>query len=292
MKRSRVPKGLSTYPYITPAVLTMFAIFVIPLCDLIVFSFAQVNLIGTISKFVGLENYQVLTSKGFINSLSITIVWVLLGLTGIMVIGTIIALALNKPIPGRGFLRAVVIIPWVIPHVFAGTMWAWVFNSNSGIINNLLMQLHLIQKPISFLGADLALYTVIFIRIWKGIPFLVMSELSALQTISKDVEEAAMIDGSTGVHYFFHITLPLLKSVMVMSGTILMAWSITIFDLVYVITAGGPLKRTEIMSIFIYKQAFINNRMGTAAAVAVFTMIVVSIIAFFLMRKNIKENAL
>lgn len=115
---------------------------------------------------------------------------------------------------------------------------------------------------------------------------------SILSTCRLSGGEAALIDGSTGLHYFFHMTFPLLKSVLMMSGTILMAWSFTIFDLVYVITAGGPLNKTNLISIMIYKQAFVNNKMGTASAIAIFTMAFVSMIAFFLMRKNIKENSL
>ena len=205
-------------------------------------------------------------------------------------VGTTLALALNKPIPGRGIFRTIVIIPWVIPHVFAGTMWSWVLNSTNGIVNTVLLDLGLVSTPVSFLGADLALATVIFIRIWKGVPFLVMSLLSALQTIPSEVEEAAKLDGALGWKYFAYITLPLLKPVMVMSGTILMAWSFTIFDLVYVITAGGPLNVTELLSITIYKKAFINGDMGGAAAIAIFTMLFVSIIAFFLMKHNAKED--
>lgn len=290
--KSRVGRGKSAYLYVAPAVFIILAIFIIPLVNLMIFSLSQTSLIGVITKWVGLDNYKILTSSSFLNSLKITVIWVVSGIAGIMVIGTALALSLNKPIPGRGFLRAVVIIPWVIPHVFAGTMWAWVFNSNSGILNTLLLKTGIITAPISFLGPDLALATVIFIRIWKGVPFLVMSELAALQAIPKSVEEAALIDGSTGLHYFFHMTFPLLKSVLMMSGTILMAWSFTIFDLVYVITAGGPLNKTNLISIMIYKQAFVNNRMGTASAIAIFTMAFVSMIAFFLMRKNIKENSL
>lgn len=212
------------------------------------------------------------------------------GILGIFIIGTALALALNKKIPGRSFFRTIIIIPWVIPHVFAGTMWSWVLNSSNGIVNNILLELGVIEQPISFLGADLALATVIFIRIWKGVPFLVMSLLSALQTIPYEVEEAAKLDGAIGWRHFCYITMPLLKPVMIMSGTILMAWSFTIFDLVYVITGGGPLNVTELLSITIYKKAFINGDMGGAAAIAIFTMAFVSIIAFFLMKKNAEEE--
>ena len=120
---------------------------------------------------------------------------------------------------------------------------------------------------------------------------LSMSLLSALQTIPYEVEEAAKLDGAIGWRHFCYITMPLLKPVMIMSGTILMAWSFTIFDLVYVITGGGPLNVTELLSITIYKKAFINGDMGGAAAIAIFTMAFVSIIAFFLMKKNAEEEA-
>lgn len=284
-KRNKLP-----YIYLIPAVVIIVAIFAIPLFNLLWYSFAKVDLIGNFRGWVGLKNYEYLLTPEFGKTLVRTLIWVVCGIAGIFLVGTTLALALNKPIPGRGFFRTVVIIPWVIPHVFAGTMWSWVLNSSNGIVNTILLSLGIINQPISFLGADLALATVIFIRIWKGVPFLVMSLLSALQTIPSEVEEAARLDGALGLKYFWHITLPLLKPVMIMSGTILMAWSFTIFDLVYVITGGGPLNVTELLSITIYKKAFINSDLGGAAAIAIFTMIFVSIIAFFLMRHNAKEE--
>ena len=289
MKLKRKRKALP-YIFLIPAIFIIFAIFAIPLVNLLWYSFAKVDLIGQFQWWAGLNNYRYLFTSAFAATLGRTMIWVVCGIAGIFVVGTTLALALNKPIPGRGIFRTIVIIPWVIPHVFAGTMWSWVLNSTNGIVNTVLLDLGLVSTPVSFLGADLALATVIFIRIWKGVPFLVMSLLSALQTIPSEVEEAAKLDGALGWKYFAYITLPLLKPVMVMSGTILMAWSFTIFDLVYVITAGGPLNVTELLSITIYKKAFINGDMGGAAAIAIFTMLFVSIIAFFLMKHNAKED--
>ncbi|MCC2256260.1 sugar ABC transporter permease [Ruminococcus sp. CLA-AA-H200] len=289
MKKTK-KKNVLPYIYLTPAVIIIIAIFAIPLINLLWYSFARVDLIGNFQNWVGLKNYEYLLTDDFAATLIRTLLWVIFGITGIFIVGTTLALALNKPIPGRGFFRTVIIIPWVIPHVFAGTMWSWVLNSSNGIVNIVLMNLGLIEQPISFLGQHLAFPTVVFIRIWKGVPFLVMSLLSALQTIPSDVEEAAKLDGAIGLKYFRHITLPLLRPVMVMSGTILMAWSFTIFDLVYVITGGGPLNVTELLSITIYKKAFINSDLGGAAAIAIFTMVFVSIIAFFLMKHNAKEE--
>ena len=288
--RPKHRKNVLPYIFLTPAMIIIIVIFAIPLINLLWYSFAKVDLIGNFRSWTGLDNYKYLFTPAFIQTLTRTLIWVVCGIAGIFFVGTILALALNKPIPGRSFFRTIVIIPWVIPHVFAGTMWCWVLNSSNGIINTLLLDLGIVDTPISFLGAEMALGTVIFIRIWKGVPFLVMSLLSALQTIPAEVEEAAKLDGALGLKYFWHITLPLLRPVMVMSGTILMAWSFTIFDLVYVITQGGPLNATELLSITIYKKAFINSDMGGAAAIAIFTMVFVSIIAFFLMKHNGKET--
>lgn len=283
-------KNALPYLFLAPAIFVIIAIFAIPLVNLLWYSFAKVDLIGNFRSWAGFSNYKYLFTEAFAQTMVRTLIWVVFGIAGIFVVGTALALALNKPIPGRGFFRAVVIIPWVIPHVFAGTMWSWVLNSTNGIVNTLLLEIGLIKQPISFLGPDFALATVIFIRIWKGVPFWVMSLLSALQTIPFEVEEAAKLDGAVGLRYFWHITLPLLRPVMIMSGTILMAWSFTIFDLIYVITGGGPLNATELLSITIYKKAFINADLGGASAIAIFTMVFVSIIAFFLMKHNAKEE--
>lgn len=289
-KAKRTKRTFLPYLFLIPAVAVILVIIAIPLFNLFGYSFAKVNLIGDFQKWVGWSNYKFLLTPAFWGTMKRTMIWVIGGLCGILFVGTVLALCLNKPIPGRGLLRTLVIIPWVIPHVFAGTMWSWVLNSTSGIVNAILLQIGAIETPISFLGVQHALATVIFIRIWKGVPFLVMSLLSALQTIPSEVEEAALLDGSAGFRYFWHITLPLLRPVLIMSSTILMAWSFTIFDLVYVITAGGPLNATELLSITIYKKAFINGDMGGAAAIAVFTMIFVSLLALFIMRRNRQVN--
>lgn len=278
------------YIYILPALLVIIFVLGIPLINLIRYSFTDVTLVGNIKKWVGLKNYRYLLTPEFFNTLSTTIIWVVFGLIGIFVVGIILSLCLNKPIPGRGIMRAIIIVPWVIPHVFAGTMWLWAFDSSSGIINSMLLKLGLISEPISFLGPNLALLSVIFVRIWKGVPFLVMNLLAGLQTIPQEVEEAAKIDGAIGMKYFLYIILPMMKPVLIMSGTILTAWSLTIFDLVYVMTRGGPLNKTRLISIDIYEKAFVNLNLGQACAIAVFTMLFILPITRFLMKKSIGSS--
>lgn len=288
-KRRRA--GLSSaapYAYIAPSVLIILVILGIPLLNLIWYSFAKVSIVGQLQKWVGLSNYGYLFSKQFAQTLGRTGIWVVFGMAGMFVIGMILSLCLNKPMPGRGFLRAAVIVPWVIPHVFSATMWMWVFDSQNGLLNNILKALGLIDQSIGFFSVGTAMATVIWIRIWKGTPFIIMSMLSAMQAIPSELEEAAQLDGATGAKYFWKVMLPLLKPVLLMSGIILLAWSITTFDIIYVTTAGGPLGATEIISISIFNEAFVKHNLGRSSAIAIFTMIVVSFAGYFLMRKNMK----
>lgn len=287
-KQSRL-KALQPYKYLTPAVIFLGIVFGIPLINTAVYAFADVNIMEGIQKWVGFKNFTFLTDSGFWDTIKRTLIWVVCGVTGIFIYAMAVSLALNKPIPGRGFFRIVVIIPWLIPHAFAGTIWTWMLNSNSGFVNMLLMKSGIIDEPVSFFGESLAMATVIFIRIWKGSPFLIMSLLSAFQTIPEEVEEAAKIDGAGKIRYFINILIPMIKPVLVSSGIILTAWTITIFDIVYVLTGGGPSNATNILSIAIYKSAFIENKLGVASAMSFVTMLVLAVIGYFQMKAQ-NEN--
>ena len=276
------------YRYILPAVVFLTIIFGIPLINMIWYAFADVDIMSGFKEWVGFKNFSFLVDPEFRKTLLRTLIWVIFGVTGIFIYGMSVALALNKPIPGRNLFRILVIIPWLIPHAFAGTIWTWMLNSNTGLVNAVLMKTGLVSQPVSFLGEELAMATVIFIRIWKGAPFLIMSLLSAFQTIPVEVEEAATIDGAGKIQYFRKVMVPLLKPVLVSSGIILTAWTITIFDIVYIITKGGPSHATEILSISIYNKAFIDNDLGASAAISLFAMIFIIVLGYLQMRSQNK----
>lgn len=287
MKKMR--KKLNAYKYILPAFILLLLVFGLPLINTVIYAFADVNIMSGIKGWVGLKNFSYLSDPQFHATVMRTIVWVVFGVAGIFIYAMAVSLALYKPIPGRKFFRIIVIIPWLIPHAFAGTIWTWLLNSNTGLVNSILVSWGIVKEPISFFGEQLAMATVIFIRIWKGAPFLIMSLLAAFQTIPVDVEEAARIDGAGKVRYFRSILLPLLKPVLVTSGIILLAWTITIFDIVYILTKGGPSHATEIMSIMIYNKAFVENDLGASAAISVLCMMVVGVLGYFQMRAQNRE---
>lgn len=232
-------------------------------------SLHKASLIGGISYFVGLRNYARLFSYDFLEILWRTAIWVLLSVSISMALGTIGALLLNKDVPLRSLLRALVYIPWVVPESLLAILWKWFINPSYGMINNILIKLGLIQEGISFLRYNTALYAAIAMRVWRATPFVVISVLAGLQSIPNHVMEAADIDGANGLQKFFYVTLPLLRPVLVTSSTLLIIWSTVIFDMLYVLTGGGPAEATTTLPLAIFVQGFEKYHIGSASAMAV-----------------------
>lgn len=202
------------YLYLLPTIVLFVFILAVPLFNLFKYSLGDSNIIQGFKEWNSFENFKYLGSPKFLSSVWVTVIYVFFGVLGVVLCGTIVSLALDKPIPGRGAFRAVAIIPWVVPQAFAASMWSWVVNAQFGFINQLLRSLGLIQDNLSFLSENTALATVIIVRIWQGTPFVIISLLAALQTIPEDIQEAADLDGVTAWQRFRFITLPFIKPVL------------------------------------------------------------------------------
>jgi multiple sugar transport system permease protein len=270
---------IEPYIFIIPTIVIFLLVLLIPMINLFIFSLGDSNIIQGYTRWNNFENFKYLLDPKFFRTLLVTILWLIGSVIGMMIFGMLVSLALNKPIKGRGFFRAMIIIPWIIPHAFAASMWGWVLNPQFGLLNQLLVQLNIVDSPVSFLSEKTALITVTMIRIWQGTPFIIMSLLAALQTIPVDVEEAALMDGTNGFQKFWYITLPHLKPILKSTGLIISAWTLQIFDTVYVLTGGGPAKATQIIAIEIYQKAFLESDLGAAAAIAIFTIIIIAVIS-------------
>lgn len=273
--------NIEPYLFIGPTVLLFIFVLALPLINVIWFSLGDSNIIQGFKAWNGFENFSYLAGGRFIKSLGVTFVYVVFGVAGIVVFGLLASLALNKPMPFVGVFRSIAIIPWIVPHAFAASMWSWVLNSQFGFLNQLLMKLRLISEPISFLSDGTALPTVIMVRIWQGTPFMIISLLAALQTIPSDIDEAADLDGASLWQKFRYITLPYLKPVLLTSTLIVTAWTIQIFDTVYIMTGGGPARQTQLVALEIYNKAFLDYDLGTASAIALVVLVVVGAIGFF-----------
>ena len=192
------------YLYLLPTIVLFVFILAVPLFNLFKYSLGDSNIIQGFKEWNSFENFKYLGSPKFLSSVWVTVIYVFFGVLGVVLCGTIVSLALDKPIPGRGAFRAVAIIPWVVPQAFAASMWSWVVNAQFGFINQLLRSLGLIQDNLSFLSENTALATVIIVRIWQGTPFVIISLLAALQTIPEDIQEAADLDGADHHHLDRH----------------------------------------------------------------------------------------
>lgn len=281
-------KGIPYY-FILPTVVLFIFILAVPLVNLVRYSLGDSNIIEGYTEWNDFANYKYLITPSFLQSALITIIWVVGSVGGMVFFGMIVSLSLNKPMKGRGIFRALAIIPWVVPHVFAATMWKWVVHPDFGFINQLLLKLNIINEPIGFLSESYALVTVIIVGIWQGTPFIIITLLAALQTIPEELEEAAELDGANIFQKFRFITLPHISSILVISTLLVSAWTIQIFDIIYIMTNGGPADSTKILAVDMYQKAFVESDLGVASAIGIALLLVVTLLSFYNLKKR-SEN--
>ncbi|GIK42545.1 MAG: sugar ABC transporter permease [Chloroflexota bacterium] len=266
--------------FLPTAVITGTIVLLPILYTLILSLFSQNPLVGS-SAFVGLDNYGELLQdpvfwlafrNGIIYASGSTIVSTVVGIGA--------ALLLNEAFWGRGFLRGVVIFPYIVPSIVVVFIWKFMFNSR-GVVNDILTQAGILGEFIPWLGDQrFAMITVILISAWAWFPFATVSFLAALQNIPTVIYEAAAIDGAGSWRRFIALTLPLLTPVLIVVILIRSIWAFRNFDMIWLLTGGGPLNSTYILPIMAYQEAFGKFRMGYATAIATSLMIFLSLLAF------------
>jgi multiple sugar transport system permease protein len=270
----------SGYRYVAPALGLLGGVALFPLLYVIYLSFFRRLLIFDISKFVGLENYRfLLQDDRFWNALQNTAYFTGLSVSAQILLGLGIALLLNRSFAGKDWVRALILIPWVIPTVVSARMWEWVYNPEFGILN------FLIGAKINWLGTPrLALHAAIFADVWKTTPFVVILLLAGLQVIPRELYQAARVDGAGTWASFRRITLPLLMPVLLVALVFrtLDAWRV--FDVIYVLTGGGPANTTETLSLYAYKMLFQTLQFGYGSALSVVTFLCAGGITLFFLK--------
>ncbi len=263
------------YLFIAPAAIVIAALVVYPIINGIYISFFNTNLVNK-WEFTGLQHYlKALVDQDFRESIFRTFIFTFWVVIGHFVIGFIIASLVNRPLKGRAFFRGLLIMPWIFPDVVVALLWKWIFNTQNGILNALLINFGLTDTAVSWLGsASTAMGCVVFVSIWKGYPLVMVQLLAGIQTISDDLYEAAKIDGANAVQRFRYVTVPSLKPII---STVLIldtVWVFKQFTLVYLQTQGGPGSATMVSAIEIYKRAFNYFEFGYASAESVFILII------------------
>lgn len=273
------------YLLITPAIIMVLALSLYPLFRGIYLSFLDYNLVrqfdSNFNTFAGLKNYRdIFQNEIFIKSIVNTIKWTVVNVVVQLFMAMLLALALNQKLRGRGIYRTLILVPWAVPASIAAMTFTFLYNANVGIINILAQKLGLITESVSWLGnVGPAFWCVVFVAIWKGIPFQMIFILAALQGISGDVYESAQIDGASRWKTFWRITLPIIKEQVAISTILNLIGIVSSFNTIWLMTRGGPLYSTEIIYTFAYREAFINHNFGTASAASVILFVFMVVIS-------------
>ena len=276
--RSRI---LFVWLLITPAALFMFLIVGWPLLETIRLSFTNAGLGG--EQYIGWENYEkLLNNRKYPGIVGRTFYWMFLSVMLKMVIGTAGALLLNAKILGRSAFRVMVMPPWIVPMAIGCIGWLWLYNGHFGILSGVLMRLGIIDGPFEFLAYKTsAFFSAVVTDVWIGTPMVAIFILAAMQSVSEDLYEAAYVDGASRWYRFRRITIPQIMPVIVTMSLVSAIWTFNSFEIIWILTEGGPRGATTTMIIDTYKMAIANYKFGYGATRAL--MVVMSLALFSLL---------
>ena len=262
--------------FVMPLMLWLAFSICIPLYIAIELSFFDIKIIGTEGKFVGFKNYvKSISSSKFPKVLTNSVFWVLANAVTQTFFAFIIALTLNKNFKGVKIATNWIILSFIIPTVVIVVIWKLMLSSSSGLVNSLLIQFHLIEKPIGFFSSSKSAFiSLVLINSWRWSPFLSLIILSGLKSINQEIYDASKIDGTSFFSELFYVTLPQLKGVLFVLGLVGTLLSFNVFDIIWLITKGGPSSATTTLPLLIYETAFTKFRLSQAAALSVITSII------------------
>ena len=270
----------TAYLFNLPLIIVSLAFIFLPVAGTIITSmFRDVTFLP--GKFSLFSNYErMLSDPHFWQSTVFTLIFVLVSVSLELILGLIFALLLNETIPGRGFLRVAILIPWAIPVAISARIWQLIYHFDYGLLNFIVLKLGISNEPVNWLGSPVgAFISIVISDVWKTTPFMTIILLAGLSTIPGDLYKQAEIDGTNFLQRFFRITIPLLKPVIVVALLFRTIDAIRIFDLIYVLTGGGPGGSTASLSLYAYN-FFVSGDFGYGSAVSVIVFLFAAILAF------------
>lgn len=280
-----------------PAVAAILLVSVYPTLKTVSMSFYDKQLLKKTETFTGISNYILAFKNPEIMQVICNTLFFALASLGLGVaLAMFIAVKLIKPYPGKGFFRALFLVPWVTPPLVASFVWRTILSTNFSPINSFLLKTGILDSPISFLDStqtflgflSIPLIMITLINVWSIFPFLMVMFISGLQTVPKELYEAATMDGAGKIRSFWKITIPCIRPVISVSVLLELIWQFNNFNISYMVTQGGPLGLTKLLAVEVYQQAFTNFNYGYASSVSVIMMCIAMIPAFIYIRSSMK----
>jgi multiple sugar transport system permease protein len=276
---------------VMPAVALLVGIILYPLLNSMYLGFFDKSLVYPGQEFVGLDNIKSVLRGDFPLYLKNTLVFTFWATLLPFLIGFGVALLLNSAIRGRDILRGAFLLPWLIPSVIVSFLWLWIFNANYGVLNGALRSLGLIESNINFLSSPaMAMAAVVVAKTWQTFPWMAIMLLAGLQTIPRDLIEAAAIDGASRWKTFRNVTIPHLSGIISITLLLSFIWNFQHLETIYVMTAGGPAKATTTFAIAVYQTGFQAFDLGKAGAIGILWMLLLSIIVIVYLRYGMGEE--
>jgi len=264
-----------------PLLIVMIAVIGWPLYDTVRLSFTDAKLVGTDGSYVGAANYiKMLSGSNFQRTLVTTTWFAVVSVALEMVLGVLAALVLNQPFYGRAAVRALLILPWALPTVVNATLWRLIYNPEYGALNAALTQLGLLADYRSWLGEPgMAMAALIVADCWKNFPLVALIALAALQAVPRDITAAALVDGAGPLSRFRFVLMPYLAGPLMVALVLRTIEAFKVFDIIWVMTRGGPANSTRTLSILVYQEAFSFQRAGSGASLALIVTFLVTMLA-------------
>jgi multiple sugar transport system permease protein len=279
---------------VAPPIALLAALVAYPLGSAVYLSFTKSSFINPTAEWVGLANYRsIIGSPTFLRVITNSLIWTVVIVAIQFVIGMASAILLSQKFRGRLVMRSLVILPWIMPGIIAGVLWKLLYDPYLGPINAILGGLGLVHGNPAWLGqASTALFAVVVAAIWKGFPLSTIMYMAAYQGVPEELREAATVDGARKWQVFLHVTLPAMAPTIRTTLLLTTVWTFNYFDLIYVMTAGGPGDASEIFPTFIYREAFENVRYGVAGAYGAISVVLLSVFTVIYLRQVNKAGGL
>jgi ABC-type sugar transport system permease subunit len=279
---------------VAPSLIIVFGFLVFPLAYSLGLSLMNWDLARPKENgFIGLANFaNLMHDRYFLNAVVRTLIFSFASVALELVLGGAIALVMNLDFKGRGLLRGLIIIPWALPSIVNASMWSWILNANYGALNALLTQLHIIGSYKPWIAEPgWAMVMLIVANVWKETPFTIILVLAALQGVPSQLREAAVVDGAGAWRRFVHVVMPMIVQIVMICGLLQIIWSLLhTFELVLVVTRGGPFNSTDIIPMRIYWQTFKALRFGYGAAMAWIAALALLVPSVFYIRSAYKAT--